>query len=84
MGVPALYINSGTDVIGKGKEFGKQKLDEYTTKYYHRPSDEYKTDWDMDGGLEDLKLLFLVGRRVAFENKWPAWKDGSEFKGIRK
>jgi Zn-dependent M28 family amino/carboxypeptidase len=84
VGVPALYINSGTDVIGKGKEFGKQKLDEYTTKYYHRPSDEYKTDWDMDGGLEDLKLLFLVGRRVAFENKWPAWKDGSEFKGIRK
>ena len=84
VGVPALYINSGIDVIGKGKEFGKQKLDEYTTKYYHRPSDEYKTDWNMDGGIEDLKLLFLVGKRLAFEDKWPKWKDGSEFKGIRK
>ncbi len=84
VGIPALYINSGTDVIGKGKEFGKQKLDEYTTKYYHRPSDEYKTDWHMEGGIEDLKLLFLVGKRVAFENKWPGWKEGSEFKGIRK
>ncbi len=84
VGVPALYINSGTDVIGKGKEYGKQKLDEYTTKTYHRPSDEYKTDWHMEGGIEDLKLLFLVGKRLAFENKWPGWKDGSEFKGIRK
>ena len=84
VGVPALYINSGTDVIGKGKDFGKQKLDEYTTKTYHRPSDEYKTDWHMEGGIEDLKLLFLVGKRLAFENKWPAWKEGSEFKGIRK
>ena len=84
VGIPALYINSGTDVIGKGKEFGEQKLDEYTTKYYHRPSDEYKTDWHMEGGIEDLKLLFLVGKRVAFENKWPGWKEGSEFKGIKK
>ncbi len=84
VGIPALYINSGIDVIGKGKEYGKQKLDEYTTKTYHRPSDEYKTDWNMDGGIEDLKLLFLVGKRLAFENKWPGWKEDSEFKGIRK
>lgn len=83
VGIPALYINSGIDVIGKGKEYGKQKLEEYNTKYYHRPSDEYKTDWNMDGGIEDLKLLFLVGKRLAFEDKWPGWKEGSEFKGIR-
>lgn len=84
VGIPALYINSGIDVIGKGKDYGKQKLEEYNTKNYHRPSDEYKTDWDMDGGMEDLKLMFLVGKRIALEEKWPEWKDGSEFKGIRK
>lgn len=84
VGIPALYINSGIDVIGKGKEYGLQKQEEYTTKNYHRPSDEYKTDWNMDGGIEDLKLLFLVGKRMAFTDKWPGWKEGSEFKGLRK
>ncbi len=84
VGIPALYINSGIDVIGKGKDFGTEKLDDYTKNHYHRPSDKYRTDWDMEGGIADLKLLFLVGKRLAFDNKWPAWKEGSEFKGIRK
>ena len=84
VGVPALYLNSGIDVIGKGKEFGKQKLEDYNTMNYHRPSDEYKTDWDMSGGMEDLKLMFLVGKRIAFTDRRPEWKEGSEFKGIRK
>lgn len=83
VGIPALYINSGIDVIGKGKDYGLKKQEEYTTKNYHRPSDEYRTDWNMDGGLEDLKLLFLVGKQIAFTNNWPGWKEGSEFKGVR-
>ena len=83
VGVPALYIGPGTEVIGKPKEYGEQKEDEYTRKYYHRPSDEYTDDWDTAGGIEDLKLLFLVGHRLANEDKWPGWKEGSEFKTIR-
>ena len=82
-GIPALYTNSGIDVVGKGKEYGQQKADEYTAKHYHRPSDEYDAaTWTM-GGIEDLKLLFQVGKRLAFENNMPAWKMGSEFKAIR-
>ena len=84
VGIPALYTSAGIDVIGKGKEFGKQKEDEYTEKHYHRPSDEYSQEWNMEGGIEDLKLLFLVGKRLANENKFPGWKDGSEFQEIRK
>lgn len=83
-GIPALYTSAGIDVIGQGKEYGKQKEDEYREKHYHRPSDEYNTNWNLDGGIEDLKLLFLVGKRLALEEKWPGWKEGSEFKEIRK
>ena len=83
-GIPALYTSSGIVVIGKDPGYGKMVEDQYTEKNYHRPSDEYdgKT-WVLDGAIEDLKLLFLVGKRLAFTEKWPEWKQGSEFKAIR-
>jgi hypothetical protein len=37
----------------------------------------------MEGGVQDLRLLFRVGRRLAFETTMPKWKTGSEFKAIR-
>ncbi|MGZ8541839.1 MAG: hypothetical protein ACXWV6_14395 [Chitinophagaceae bacterium] len=57
--------------------------DEYTEKNYHAPSDEYDATWQLDGAISDLQLLFRVGRRLAFESKWPEWKAGSEFKAAR-
>ncbi len=83
-GIPALDASYGVDVVGKGKAFGQKLEDEYTDKNYHKPSDEYDAaTWTMDGALKDLKLLFRVGRRLAFEDKMPQWKAGSEFKAIR-
>ncbi|PZR29546.1 MAG: peptidase M28 [Citrobacter freundii] len=84
VGIPALYTESGIDVIGKGKEFGEGKKDEYTEKNYHRPSDEYTPEkWVLDGAIDDLKLFFQVGKKLASDEKWPEWKTGSEFKAIR-
>lgn len=84
VGVPALYTSSGIDVIGKEAGYGKKMEDEYTEKHYHRPSDEYDAaTWKLDGAVDDLQLLFRVGRRIAFDIKWPEWKENSEFKAIR-
>ncbi len=83
-GIPALYTNMGIDVVGKGKAYGQQKEDEFTEKHYHRPSDQFNAKtWTMEGGIEDLKLMFQVGKRLAFDDKMPGWKTGSEFKAIR-
>jgi len=83
-GIPALDASAGNDVVGKGKEYGKKLEDEYTEKNYHKPSDEYDAaTWTMDGAIKDLKLLFKVGRRLAFETTMPQWKEGSEFKAVR-
>lgn len=84
VGIPALYTSKGVDVIGKEAGYGKKAEEEYREKNYHRPSDEYDpATWTFAGGIEDLKLLFLVGKRLAFEEKMPVWKEGSEFKAIR-
>jgi Zn-dependent M28 family amino/carboxypeptidase len=84
VGVPGLYTSSGTDIEGKGKEYGKQLKEDYTSRHYHRPSDEYDPQvWKLDGAIADLQLLFQVGKRLAFADKWPEWKEGSEFKAER-
>ena len=83
VGIPALYTSRGIDVIGKGKSYGQQLEAEFRQKHYHRPSDEYDAaTWSL-GGIEDLKLLFQVGKRLAFGEVTPHWKEGSEFKKIR-
>lgn len=84
IGVPALYLKTGSDFVGKGKEHGEALKTSYTQKYYHQPSDEFDTTrMNFEGGVEDLKLLFQVGKRLAFDEAWPSWKEGSEFKAVR-
>jgi Zn-dependent M28 family amino/carboxypeptidase len=84
VGVPALYAGSGIEVIGKEKGYGKKMKDEYGSKNYHRPSDEYDNKtWTLEGAVQDLGLIYAVGQRVASSEKWPQWKTSSEFKAFR-
>ena len=83
VGIPALYTSRGIDVIGKGKGFGKQQEDDYREKHYHRPSDQINSEWNLDGAIEDLKLMFMVGKHVSETEQWPEWKEGSEFRKLR-
>ena len=82
-GVPALYVNGGTSFVGKDATYGMQQRDAYTEHDYHKPSDEIKTDWDLSGAVEDLRMLFRVGYVVAQEPRMPEWKPGTEFKAKR-
>ena len=53
-------------------------------KYYHKPSDEYDPSrWNLDGGVDDVQLLYAVGRNLANSDTWPKWKASSEFRAIR-
>jgi len=82
-GVPSLYIDSGTEYVGKDSAYSQQKRDEYTNNDYHKPSDQVKPDWDLSGAAEDLQALFQVGYRIAQTDRWPEWKAGTEFKAKR-
>jgi Zn-dependent M28 family amino/carboxypeptidase len=82
-GVPALYVKSGTSLRDQPEGTGKKRLDEYDTARYHKPGDEYSESWDVSGSVEDLRLLFEVGARVANAETWPAWRAGNEFAAAR-
>jgi len=84
IGVPGVYLHSGIEVVGKPAGWGKQQLDEWVEKIYHQPSDEYSEDWNLSGALEDTRLLYEVGRRIANQANMPAWTAGDEFEAARK
>jgi Zn-dependent M28 family amino/carboxypeptidase len=72
-GVPALYTSSVT--IDDNKD--------YTANRYHKPSDEFDPNWNMEGAIMDAQTLFAVALRVANADVWPEWKPGNEFRAVR-
>ncbi len=42
-----------------------------------------KKDWDLSGGVQDVRTLFRVGYVVAQEDSMPEWRAGNEFKARR-
>jgi len=82
-GVPALYLDKGTDIIGKPPGYGRAMHERYTDRDYHKVSDEIKPEWDLSGAVDDLSLMFQVGYIVSQGDSYPQWKEGSEFKARR-
>jgi len=82
-GVPALYTEAGVDYVGKPADYGMKVRERYVAEDYHKPSDEVKPGWDLSGAVDDLKLLFTVGVRVADAARYPEWRPGNEFRAIR-
>lgn len=84
LGVPAIYAKGYIDAEKYGKEETMKLVDQYWKETYHSPFDEYhpETD-DLEGIVEDAKLLYLVGNKLANSPEWPKWNSDSEFKSIR-
>jgi hypothetical protein len=84
IGVPAAYLDGGTEIVGKPPGWGKQQQEAYEAAHYHQASDELRPDWDFSGMVEDAQLVFQLGTRVANETALPAWRPGDEFEAARK
>jgi Zn-dependent M28 family amino/carboxypeptidase len=82
-GVPALFPNPGIDDLRYGKDWARAQHDQFTAERYHKPADEYDPVWNLDGAVEDLRLLFAFGFRLADSDAWPNWRGESEFRSIR-
>jgi Zn-dependent M28 family amino/carboxypeptidase len=83
LGVPSLYFKSGLDYVGRPKEFGLQKIEDFVAHHYHRVSDDVRPDWDLSGAVEDTQLLFQAGWVAAQNTRRPAWKPESELPSLR-
>jgi Zn-dependent M28 family amino/carboxypeptidase len=84
IGVPAAYIGRGTDFLGRDPGWGKEQIDAYVQKRYHQPTDEIDANWNLEGAVDDVRLLTVLGLRVADAPTMPTWKPGDEFEAARK
>jgi Zn-dependent M28 family amino/carboxypeptidase len=83
-GVPALYMDGGEDLVDGGTQAGAAAAKEYGEYHYHASSDEYDpATWKLDGTVQDLDLMYGVGKSLASDGQWPNWYDGNPFKAPR-
>lgn len=84
-GVPAIFpLNYGDEfLLSEKSEYFKQQILNFQAQGYHKPSDEFSSDWDVEGGLLSSEPFFGLLKKLAYSNIWPKWKEGSEFKIVR-
>jgi Zn-dependent M28 family amino/carboxypeptidase len=78
-GVPAVSISDSTEFVGKDPGFAKKMRDEYNEKHYHQPSDEFDSAWNLDGAVDDLRLLAELGWAIASMPQAPAYHPTDQF-----
>jgi hypothetical protein len=83
IGVPAMYLDTGTDFVDRPPEWGREQVDHYTDVNYHQPTDEYDASWNFDGMIEDARLGFWTGLAIANADEMPSWAPGDEFEAAR-
>ena len=83
IGVPAMYLDTGTDFIDRPPEWGREQQNYFTEHNYHQPSDEYDPSWNFDGMIQDALLGYWTGLAIANADEMPTWNPGDEFEAAR-
>lgn len=83
-GVPALYLDSGNDLLEGGTAAGDAAAKDYNENRYHKAGDQYDpATWKLDGIMQDLEVAYRLGETLANGGQWPNWYDGNPFKAAR-
>ena len=83
IGVPAMYLDTGTDFVDRPPGWGAEQLNHYTDVNYHQPSDEYDDSWNFEGMISDAQLGFWTGLAIANADEMQTWATGDEFEAAR-
>ncbi|MCR5710545.1 MAG: M28 family peptidase [Bacteroidales bacterium] len=67
-GVPAVVITYGQDLADPSRPNKYPKPD-----WYHKPSDQYKEDWDYAGTVAHVNMMFAAGLSAANADQRPKW-----------
>ncbi|MDO8349459.1 MAG: M28 family peptidase, partial [Planctomycetota bacterium] len=82
IGVPAAYFKAGKDFLDRPEDRRRMK-NSYTTVHYHQPTDQMAAWWNLDGAVDDLRLLLECMLRTADAAQAPTWTPGDEFEKAR-
>jgi Zn-dependent M28 family amino/carboxypeptidase len=83
IGVPSVSIDNGLDYLDRPEGWGEEQYQEYLTKRYHQPDDEFDPAWDLKGLARTAKIAFYIGYRATMDDAMPVWNKGDEFEEER-
>jgi Zn-dependent M28 family amino/carboxypeptidase len=83
VGIPAFSVNEGMKYKGHDAAWGMQQADEFTSKHYHQPSDEYHPEMDFTGDAVMTRFGFALGWQAASMPGVVGWEKGDEFEAAR-
>ena len=82
-GVPAVSIGEGHDFVGRPAGWGVQQEDDYVAHRYHQPSDEYRSDLDLEGAVQLSEIVLRFAMQLANAPGVPTWNKDAEFHAMR-
>jgi Zn-dependent M28 family amino/carboxypeptidase len=84
VGIPSISLQHGDTFVvplkGEAAEFFKN----YTAKFYHQPSDEYKDWWDMSAMVQEAEFALAIGVNIADATSVPRYNSTDEFAAAEK
>lgn len=83
-GVPAIFINTGRQFRGREAGWADSVFAAYRAERYHQPGDELRDDMLFGGLLQQTRVAFRLGHRLATDPALrPAWKPSEAFAETR-
>lgn len=79
VGVPSISLKQGNLFIGKPADYGDKVFEEFNTKNYHQPSDEFGDWWNFDSMIQESEIGLAIGLEIANAPSMPRFKDTDEF-----
>jgi len=83
VGIPAVDIKGGLDIVGRPAGWGRRYVEDYTANRYHQPSDEYRPDLDLTGVAQLAEIVYRLGFATANAERIPTWNADAEFRAAR-
>lgn len=84
VGVPAISLRHGDAFVqpltGEAAIFFR----DYTAKYYHQVSDEYRDWWDVSAMIQEAELGLAIGMKLANLKTRPTYNESDEFSAADK
>lgn len=84
VGVPAISLRHGDAFVQPLQGEAARFFADYTAKYYHQTSDEFKDWWDVSAMIQEAELGLAIGLKLANAKEMPRYNDTDEFSAADK
>ena len=82
-GVPAVFLNTGRTYRDQPADYGQRVTAEYRANRYHQPGDELLDEMRWGGIVQQTRVAFRLGHRIADSTIRPEWKPSEAFAETR-